>query len=74
MLELPQSGLDITLTIRMGDTRRAPNSNRSGWLWSWGPIGKSQLTDCLSSGRGPKVSLPSCRANTLHKLLRWGGC
>jgi hypothetical protein len=30
MLELQQSGLDITLTIRMGDTRRAPNSNRSG--------------------------------------------
>ena len=30
MLELPQSGLDVTLTIRMGDTRRAPNSNRSG--------------------------------------------
>jgi hypothetical protein len=27
MLELPQSGLDITLTIRMGDTRRAPNFN-----------------------------------------------
>jgi hypothetical protein len=29
MLELPQSGLDITL-IRMGDTRWAPDSNRSG--------------------------------------------
>jgi len=31
LLELPQSGLDITLTIRLGDTRRAPNSNRRGW-------------------------------------------